>query len=183
MMLRTLMALAKVDGRVCALLEPIALYMTKDLYPGDGAWLTTYPPPDQALTLGEPRVYDDAASDLLILTFGNGVPMSLRAARTIQAEQGWSVRVVDLRWLLPLNEAAIARHAAECARILVVDEGRRSAGVGEGIITAIVEAGLGATPLRRVVGADTYTPLAGAALLVIPGEDDIVTAARALASG
>ncbi len=183
MMLRTLMALAKVDGRVCALLEPIALYMTKDLYPGDGAWLTTYPPPDQALTLGEPRVYDDAASDLLILTFGNGVPMSLRAARTIQAEQGWSVRVVDLRWLLPLNEAAIARHAAECAHILVVDEGRRSAGVGEGIITAVVEAGLGATPLRRVVGADTYTPLAGAALLVIPGEDDIVTAARALASG
>lgn len=183
MMLRTLMALAKVDGRVCALLEPIALYMTKDLYPGDGAWLTAYPPPDQALTLGEPRVYDDAASDLLILTFGNGVPMSLRAARTIQAEHGWSVRVVDLRWLLPLNEAAIARHAAECARILVVDEGRRSAGVGEGIVTAIVEAGLGATPLRRVVGADTYTPLAGAALLVIPGEDDIVTAARALASG
>lgn len=183
MMLRTLMALAKVDGRVCALLEPIALYMTKDLYPGDGAWLTAYPPPDQALTLGEPRVYDDAASNLLILTLGNGVPMSLRAARTIQAEHGWSVRVVDLRWLLPLNEAAIARHGAECARILVVDEGRRSAGVGEGIVTAIVEAGLGATPLRRVVGADTYTPLAGAALLVIPGEDDIVTAARALASG
>ena len=181
MMLRTLMALAKVDGRVCALLEPIALYMTKDLYPGDGAWLTAYPPPDQALTPGEPRVYDDAASDLLILTFGNGVPMSLRAARAIQAEHGWSVRVVDLRWLLPLNEAAIARHARECARILVVDEGRRSAGVGEGILTAIVEAGLGATPLRRVVGADTYTPLAGAALLVIPGEDDIVDAARALA--
>src|SRR3546814_3834371 len=39
MMLRTLMALAKVDGRVCAFLEPIALYMTKDLYgAGDGQW-------------------------------------------------------------------------------------------------------------------------------------------------
>jgi 2-oxoisovalerate dehydrogenase E1 component len=35
--------------------------------------------------------------------------------------------------------------------------------------------------LQRVVGADTYTPLAGAALLVIPGEDDIVAAAQALA--
>ena len=181
MMLRTLMALAKVDGRVCALLEPIALYMTKDLYPGDGAWSTAYPPPEQALTLGEPRVYDADAADLLIITFGNGVPMSLRAARTIQAEQGWSVRVLDLRWLLPLNDAEIARHAAACARVIVVDEGRRSAGVGEGIITAIVEAGLGATPLRRVVGADTYTPLAAAALLVIPGEADIVEAARTLA--
>jgi 2-oxoisovalerate dehydrogenase E1 component len=43
-MLRTLTALAKVDGRVSVFLEPIALYMTKDLYEaGDGQWLTTYP--------------------------------------------------------------------------------------------------------------------------------------------
>jgi len=62
----------------------------------------------------------------------------------------------------------------------VLDEGRRSAGVGEGIITAIVEAGLGGAPLKRVVGADTYTPLAGAALLVLPGENDIVAAAEAM---
>ncbi len=47
-------------------------------------------------------------------------------------------------------------------------------------ITAIVEAGQGAKPLRRVVGVDTYTPLAGAALLVLPGEDDIVAAAAEL---
>ncbi len=183
-MLRTLVALAKVDGRVCALLEPIALYMAKDLHePGDGGWLTTYPSPGEAMPLGEERVYDADARDLVIFTFGNGVPMSLRAARAIEAAHGWKVRVVDLRWLLPLNEAAIARHAGECARILVVDEGRRSAGVGEGIITAISEAGLGHKPLRRVVGADTFTPLAGAAFLVIPSDEDIVAAAAELAQG
>ncbi|MBS0569767.1 MAG: MFS transporter [Proteobacteria bacterium] len=182
LMLRTLMALARVDGRVCAFLEPIALYMTKDLYAaGDGQWQFAYPPPDQAMTPGEERVYSPTAKDLVIFTFGNGVPMSLRAAREIEAKRGWKVRVVDLRWLQPLNEAAIARHAGECARILVVDEGRRSAGVGEGIITAVVEAGFGAKPLKRVVGADTYTPLAGAALLVLPGDADIVAAAGALA--
>ncbi|MBS0487160.1 MAG: MFS transporter, partial [Proteobacteria bacterium] len=182
MMLRTLMALAKVDGRVCAFLEPIALYMTKDLYAaGDGQWQFAYPSPDQAMTLGEERVYQAAAKDLVIFTYGNGVPMSLRAAREIEVKSGWKVRVVDLRWLQPLNEAAIARHAGECRRILVVDEGRRSAGVGEGIITAIVEAGHGAKPLKRVVGVDTYTPLAGAALLVLPGDADIVAAAQALA--
>lgn len=182
-MLRTLMALAKVDGRVCAFLEPIALYMTKDLHePGDGGWLTEYPAPDVAMELGEERVYEPDATDLVVFTFGNGVPMSLRAARTIQARHGWRVRVVDLRWLVPLNEAAIVRHASECARILVVDEGRRSAGVGEGIITAIAEGGYRARPFRRVVGADTYTPLAGAAFLVIPSEDDIVAAADALAA-
>lgn len=182
MMLRTLAALAKVDGRVCAFLEPIALYMTKDLYEaGDGQWLTEYPAPDQALTLGEERVYNADASDCVIFSFGNGMPMSLRAAREIERKHGWKVRVVDLRWLVPLNHAAIAKHAAECKRILVVDEGRHSAGIGEGVITAITEAGFGGKPLQRVCGADTYTPLAGAAFLVIPKDEDIVAAAGSLA--
>ena len=182
MMLRTLAALAKVDGRVTVFLEPIALYMTKDLYEaGDGQWLTQYPAPDQALVLGAERVYAPDAGDCVIFTYGNGVPMSLRAAREIERLHGWKVRVVDLRWLVPLNHAAIAKHAAECARILVVDEGRFSAGIGEGIITAVTEAGQGGKPLQRVVGADTYTPLAGAAFLVIPKDEDIVEAATRLA--
>ncbi|HEV7492042.1 MAG TPA: transketolase C-terminal domain-containing protein [Rhodanobacteraceae bacterium] len=182
MMLRTLAALAKVDGRVTIFLEPIALYMTKDLHePGDGGWLTAYPAPDQVLTLGEARVYSDDASDLVIFTYGNGVPMSLRAARAIEKKHGWRARVVDLRWLVPLNETLIAAHAKSAKRILVVDEGRHSAGVGEGVITAITEAGQSAKPLRRVVGVDTYTPLAGAALLVLPGDDDIIAAAAELA--
>jgi 2-oxoisovalerate dehydrogenase E1 component len=183
MMLRTLAALAKVDGRVCAFLEPIALYMTKDLYEaGDGAWLTRYPAPTQAMPLGEGRVYGEG-DDLVVFTFGNGVPMSLRAVREIEATLGWKCRVVDLRWLVPLNEAFIAEQARGAKRVLVVDEGRRAAGVGEGIITALVEAGLGALPLKRVVGVDTFTPLAGAALLVLPSEADIVAAARALGQG
>jgi 2-oxoisovalerate dehydrogenase E1 component len=177
-MLRSMTALAKVDGRVCAYLEPIALYMSKDLYEtGDGLWQTRYPAPSEAMEIGSERTYFPENNDLVVFTFGNGVPMSLRAARQIEDTLQWKVRVVDLRWLQPLNEAAIAHHAGECKRILVVDEGRRSAGVGEGIITAIVEAGHGAKPLRRVVGADTYTPLAGAAFAVIPADADIVNAA------
>ncbi|HEY0180304.1 MAG TPA: transketolase C-terminal domain-containing protein, partial [Dokdonella sp.] len=180
-MLRTLAALAKVDGRVSVFLEPIALYMTKDLHDtADGQWLFPYPAPEEAMPLGEGRVYAGGASDLVVFTYGNGVPMSLRAARAIEAAHGWTVRVVDLRWLVPLNEDFIGAQAATAKRILVVDEGRHSAGVGEGVITAIVEAGQGAKPLRRVVGADTYTPLAGAAFLVLPGEADVVAAAEAL---
>ncbi|HET7844681.1 MAG TPA: thiamine pyrophosphate-dependent enzyme [Xanthomonadales bacterium] len=182
-MMRTLLALAKVDGRVCAFLEPIALYMTKDLHDaGDGQWLFPYPALDEAMPLGEGRVYAPEATDLLIVSFGNGVPMSLRAAKAIAAAHGWTVRVLDLRWLVPLDEPTIVRNARECARILVVDEGRRSAGVGEGVITAIVEAGLGAKPLARVVGDDTYTPLGGAANTILPSDAAIVAAAATLAA-
>jgi len=180
-MLRTLAALCKVDGRVCAFLEPIALYMTKDLYEhGDGQWQFGYPAPGEATSLGEGRVYNEKAKDLVIFTFGNGVPMALRAAREIEKQHKWKVRVVDLRWLVPLNDAFIVAQGRSAKRIIVLDEGRKSAGVGEGVITAIVEGGLGATPLERVVGVDTYTPLAGAALLVLPGEADIVAAAERL---
>jgi len=181
MMLRTLAALAKVDGRVSVFLEPIALYMTKDLYaPGDGLWLTEYPAPDQALVLGEPRVYGEEHRDLLIVTFGNGVPMALRAAKAIEESSQHRVRVLDLRWLVPLNRDAIAAHAACCARVLVVDEGRFSAGIGEGVITALIEAGQGEKPIRRVVGADSYTPLAGAASFVLPSDASVLEAARDL---
>jgi len=183
-MLRTLAALAQVDGRVCAFLEPIALYMSKDLYePGDGGWLTRYPAPGEAMTLGEGRVYQPAngdGQDLVIFTYGNGVPMSLRAAREIEQRLGFSVSVVDLRWLVPLNNVYISERAKLARRILIVDEGRRAAGVGEGIYTALAEAGLGGVASGRVVGEDTFTPLAGAALLVLPAENDIVAAAEAL---
>jgi len=182
-MLRTCAALAKVDGRVIAFLEPIALYMTKDLHEkDDGAWQFRYPPPDAAVPLGEPRVYHEDAQDLAIITFGNGTYLSLRAAKVLREKHNIRCRIVDLRWLLPLNEAAIARHASDCRRALVVDEGRRSGGVGEGIIAAIVERCSEFIRIARVVGEDTYIPLGPAANLVLPSEDQIIEAALSLAS-
>ena len=59
-----------------------------------------------------PRVYEEGANDLVIFTYGNGVPMSLRAARAIGRKHGWKVRVVDLRWLVPLNETPSGRSEA-----------------------------------------------------------------------
>ncbi|HWN80663.1 MAG TPA: thiamine pyrophosphate-dependent enzyme, partial [Candidatus Udaeobacter sp.] len=117
-LLRTLVAMAKVDGRVCVFVEPIALYMTKDLYePKDGAWRFPYPPPGQAIPLGEGEVYRREAKDLTILTFANGVPMSLRAARTLSEVHGIEARVVDLRWLNPLNAELILTESRATGRV------------------------------------------------------------------
>src|SRR3546814_17890129 len=95
--------------------------MAKDLHEaGDGGWLTEYPSPEQAMTLGEGRVYGEGNDDLVIFTIGNGVPMSLRAAKAIEGKHGWKVRVVDLRWLVPLHAAFIREQAASAKRILTV---------------------------------------------------------------
>jgi 2-oxoisovalerate dehydrogenase E1 component len=184
MMLRTCAALAKVDGRVIAFLEPIALYMTKDLHaPKDGAWLFPYPAPDRAVPLGEGRIYHPAAGDLLIVSYGNGVPMALRAAKALADEQGAQVRVLDLRWLKPLNGAQIAEHADATGRVLVVDEGRRTGGIAEEIFTALDEHARPGVVKLRVTGADTYIPLAAAANLVLPSDADVLAAARELLAG
>lgn len=180
-MLRTCAALAHVDGRVVLFLEPIALYMTKDLHePKDEGWLFPFPPPGEAVEFGSERVYHPENEDLAVLTFGNGVHLSLRAARVLQEEHGIRARVVDLRWLQPLNEEAVERHARECGRVLVVDEGRRSGGLSEQLFTVLMERCEPVPPASRVVGQDTYIPIGPAALSVLPSEDQVVQAACAL---
>ncbi|SCG61539.1 thiamine pyrophosphate-dependent enzyme [Micromonospora inositola] len=183
-MLRTCLAAAAVDGSVGVFLEPIALYHTRDLYTdGDGEWLREYAEPGAwaagHVPIGRARVYGvGSAEDVTIITFGNGVRMSLRAAATL-ADEGIGSRVVDLRWLAPLPVADIIREASATGRVLVVDETRRSGGVGEGVIAALVDAGyVGAA--RRVAGVDSFVPLGPAARQVLVSEEAITQGARTL---
>ncbi|HET8640764.1 MAG TPA: transketolase C-terminal domain-containing protein, partial [Pseudonocardiaceae bacterium] len=183
-MLRTCLAAAAVDGSVCVFLEPIALYHTRDLYAeGDGEWLAPYAPPAEwganHVPVGRARVYGiGSAEDLTVVTFGNGVRMSLRAAARL-AEEGIGSRVVDLRWLNPLPVADIIRESSATGRVLVVDETRRSGGVGEGVLAALVDAGYVGVA-RRVASVDSFIPLGTAARHVLVSEEAISQGARAI---
>ncbi|MCX7554151.1 thiamine pyrophosphate-dependent enzyme [Marinicella sp. S1101] len=175
-MMRTMVALSKVNQRVSLFIEPIALYMQKDLYEeGDGLWNKKYPAPGEYAPLGSPRVYNSQAKDVLIITYGNGVLMSLRAIKAFQRKHTTKVKLLDLRWLQPLNEKAIKKHAENFDRIIIVDEGRRSACVGEGVITILTELEKQPNYLKLITGADSFTPLADAAKLVLPDESVILT--------
>jgi 2-oxoisovalerate dehydrogenase E1 component len=89
--------------------------------------------------------------------------------------------VLDLRWLAPLPIEDILREATATGRVLIADETRHSAGVGEGVITALVEHGFGGR-IARVTSKDSFVPLGDAANLVLLGEDEIENAARLLAT-
>lgn len=188
-MLRTLLAAAVTDGTVSVFLEPIALYHRRDLHSeGDGGWLAPYAGPDswaeRHIPIGRARRWvtgQGDGSDLTILTFGNGVPMSLRVAHTLAAD-GVSSRVVDLRWLSPLPVKDILREAAASGQVLIVDETRRSGGVSEGIIAALVDGGFRGT-ISRVNSADSFIPLGDAARSVLLDEATVLRAARALVGG
>lgn len=181
-MFRTVMAMAHVDGRVVFFLEPIALYMTKDLYEtGDGQWLCRFPAPGSCATLGEGRIYNPDGKDLTILTYANGLYLSLRAARTLSKEYGISIRILDLRWLHPLPANQMISEVKKTGRVLIVDECRKSGGLSEGILATLADGGiLSEIKVSRVTSKDTYIPLGPAAHTVLPSEEDIRTAALSL---
>ena len=174
-LLRTCVESARVDGSVCVFLEPIALYHTRDLHDdGDEGWLA---PAAGEAPLGAARAYGHGR-DLTIVSWANGLRMSLRVARRLEA-QGVQARVVDLRWLAPLPVHDLLREAAATGRVLVVDETRRTGGVSEGVVAALVDAGF-AGRLARVASKDSFIPLGDASNLVLLSEAEIEEAALAL---
>ncbi len=182
-MLRGAVAGAKEHGRVVCFLEPIALYHERDLHEeGDGLWLTDYPPPStdprDVILPGDVGVYGPDARDVLIVSYANGLRLSLRAARMLERERGIRARVLDLRWLAPLPLEAVRRHAAECGRVVVVDECRATGGgVADAIVADLAEHGVPAR-LASVRAADCYVPLGSATAAVLVGEEQIADAIR-----
>jgi 2-oxoisovalerate dehydrogenase E1 component len=182
-MLRTCVAAAKVDGSVCVFLEPIALYHTRDLHvEGDGGWLAPYQESSgwsaTHAPLGRGRTHG-GGHDLTLVTFGNGLHMSLRVARRLSG-LGIGCRVLDLRWLAPLPIDDLLREAKATGRVLVVDETRRTGGVAEGVLSALVDAGFQGV-MARVASEDSFIPLGDAAGRVLLSEATIEKAATELA--
>ena len=179
LMLRESLRLAREEQRVVVFLEPIARYMTRDLMAEkDGLWTFVYPPPgDPAIGLGEVGVHGEGR-DLGIVTYGNGVFLSRQAQHDLAAK-GVAARVVDLRWLAPLPEAALLEATADCDAVLIVDECRRTGSQSEALMTLFAEA----RPELRVAretAEDSFIPLGRAATATLPSRESIAEAAVAL---
>ena len=142
-MLRTCLAAAEADARVCVFLEPIALYHTRDLHQaGDGGWLAPYDPPGCRRRL-RPGGAAPAATERARPHHRH---VRQRAAdepagRGPAGRRGIGCRVLDLRWIAPLPAEDILREATVTGRVLVADETRRTGGVSEAVITTLVDAG------------------------------------------
>jgi len=179
-MLRSCMAAAKVNGRVSVFLEPIALYMTKDLHEaGDHQWRVPYIEQGEHIPIGSGKTWREG-EDLTIVSWANGLWMSLRVAERLAKEHGIQCRVFDLRWLNPLPTEQLLSEAKATGKVLVVDETRQTGGVSEGVFSALIDGGFDGT-LRRVAAHDSFIPLGDAANRVLVQEEDIYAAAQSLA--
>lgn len=121
--------------------------------------------------------------DLSIVTWSAMVWKALEAAEELERTDGVSIEVLDMRTLVPLDDAAIAESIRKTNRVLIVHEDTRTGGVAGEITARINEQAFEwlDAPIRRVTARDT--PLPYSAPLedyVLPQTVDIVAAAREL---
>ena len=94
-----------------------------------------------------------------VLAYGAMVPVSLEAAERA-AEKGWSVEVLDLRTLVPLDQDAVVASVQKTGRVVIVHEAPRTCGYGAELAALIAEKALTSlqAPVLRVTGYDTPFP-------------------------
>jgi len=130
--------------------------------------------------IGRARTHREG-SDLTIVTYGAMVYRSEAAASRISAEDGAEIEIVDLRTLRPLDTAAIVDSVRRTGRLLIVHEAPRFGGFAGEITAQVCEEAFEwlDAPIRRVTAIDTPVPYAPTLEdYYLPGEEDIVSAAR-----
>ena len=123
-----------------------------------------------------------AGEDATIVTWGNGVEVSLAAAAALETENV-SVEVLDLRTLVPCDWAAIQASLAVTGRLIVVHEDNETCGFGQAIISrAVTDANfwnqLASRP-QLVARPDAHIPFnPDLELAQLPSVEDVKAAVR-----
>ncbi|PLR99873.1 1-deoxy-D-xylulose-5-phosphate synthase [Bacillus sp. T33-2] len=94
---------------------------------------------------------DDAA----ILTFGTTIPMALEAARQLE-QQGISVKVVNARFIKPLDEAMLSSLLNDRMPILTIEEAVLQGGFGSSVLEYAHEAGFSHARIDRMGIPDKF---------------------------
>lgn len=175
-MMRSCVKTAESEGRVVVFVEPIALYMTKDLHgEGDKEWSFTYPRPEEEIPVGEFGIFGEG-EDILIVTYGNGYYYSRQAEKELREKLGIKAQIIDLRWVAPMNWIKLTEHVKKFKKVLIVEECRKTGSLSEQLVAGFVEKIPQAQlPMIRVVAADDcFIPLGVAAAAGLPKKAEII---------
>jgi len=150
-------------------LEPKALY--------NSPIAETPVPDDFEVPFGKARIRKEG-TDLTVITYGNTTHMCLKAAEKLESEN-YSVEVIDIRSLIPLDKEAIINSVKKTSKALVVHEDKVFSGFGAELAATITDAAFEFLdgPVRRV--GSTFTPVGFNRILeeaILPNSDKIYKA-------
>ncbi|MEN3283370.1 MAG: pyruvate dehydrogenase component beta subunit [Solirubrobacteraceae bacterium] len=141
------------------------------------------PDGDVTVPFGRLRVAREG-SDLLLVAWSAAVSVAGKAAELAEAE-GYSVGVVDLRTLVPLDADGLRNAVAACGRALVVHEAPYTCGFGAEVVATIQEEAFWSleAPLGRVTAYDTPYPIASIEEHYIPSAERVLAHIRRTLEG
>lgn len=136
--------------------------------------------PEEAYTIeiGKADVKREG-KDLSLIAYGAMVHESIKAAEELEKE-GYSVEVVDLRTISPLDVETIVASVEKTGRAVVVQEAQRQAGIAANVIAEINERAILSleAPVLRVAAPDTVYAFTQAENIWLPNYKDIIETAK-----
>ena len=151
--------------------DPVMYLEPKRRYQGRGQVDVTRPEPP----IGRAMVRRPG-TDVTVVTYGSLVGTAVGAAEEARRQRGWSLDVIDLRSLVPLDFDTVAASIHRTGRCVVMHEGPRSLGYGAGLAARIQEELFYEleAPVLRACGFDTPYPPARLEKWWLPGPDRLL---------
>jgi transketolase len=136
-------------------------------------------PEDATLELGQSVLVSDG-DDITVIAVGTMVSRAVEAAERLRGD-GISVRVINMPFVDPLDEATVLEAARETRGIVTVEEGIVSGGLGAAVASLVAQN----QPVpMRILGIDGFAPTGSASYLLDHfglNADGIAAAAHELA--
>ena len=132
------------------------------------------PEEEYTIPLGKAAVKKEG-KDLSIITYGAMVHESLKAAEELEKE-GYSVEVIDLRTVSPLDIETIIASVEKTGRAIVVQEAQKQAGIAAQVVAEINDRAILSldAPVLRVAAPDTVYAFPQAESVWLPNYKDII---------
>jgi 2-oxoisovalerate dehydrogenase E1 component len=166
----------------CRIDDPVIFFEHKGLYRQVFS-KSPEPDADYLIPFGKAKVVTPG-EHLTAITWGSGVVRCQRAAAELERE-GFSVEVIDLRTLVPLDEDLIFSSVRKTGKAIVVHEAPLNNGFGGEVAARIADACFDAldAPVRRCAAKDCFPPYAPSLeAAILPQQEDVTAAIRALAA-
>jgi 2-oxoisovalerate dehydrogenase E1 component beta subunit len=133
--------------------------------------------------LGEARVHREG-DDVTLVTWGAMVYTADEAAQKLEAENGVSVEILDLRTIIPWDKEGVLKSVEKTSKALVLHEDTRTGGFGAEIVATIAEEAFEHldAPVKRITAPDTPVPFSPPLeKAFIPQVEDVVNGLKELA--
>jgi pyruvate dehydrogenase E1 component beta subunit len=136
--------------------DPVIYFEPKRIY---RAFKQEVPDEEYTVPIGKAKVVEEG-SDVTVVAWGAMMKDTLKAAKRLE-EEGFSVEVIDLRTISPMDSDTVIESVKKTGRFVVVHEAVKTLGIGSELISRVNEGAffhLEAQP-TRVTGYDINIPL------------------------